>query len=452
MKKIIFVLLASLSGQTAAQATSLEEALGQAYLTNPTLQAQRAQLRQTDEGVPQALSGWRPTVIGTVQGGYESLESNGPTGTRQQATGRQDLVPRSYGVTVTQPLFRGFRTVAGTNAAEKRVSAGRSQLLAVEQDILLQAVSAYMNVYRDEIILNVNRKNVEALRQQLEAARARFDVGQTTRTDIAEAESRLARGISDQILADGNLTASRAIYQQIIGQAPDQLDEPSKIISVPESEQAAIEQSISRPELTAAKNEAEAAREDIRVAFGELLPEISIEGSFTRSDETRLANTSQNDGTVLGTLRVPLYQAGAPDSRVRQAKQRYSELLERINEQHRLATQRAIDAWRLLQTAEGQYKASQEQTAAAEIALEGLIAEQAVGARTVLDIFDGQQELRDAQVAVIRARTDEIISRYRLASAIGQLTAKNLALNVPYYDENKHYEEVRDKFIGWDAE
>ncbi|HEX2582477.1 MAG TPA: TolC family outer membrane protein [Dongiaceae bacterium] len=453
---------------TTAHATELEDALAQAYLNNPTLQAARAQLRQTDESVPQALSGWRPTVIGSVQGGYNRItpdnalsrqlleRQNAVDSARQSGFGARGgsltTTPNSYGVTVSQPIFQGFKTVAGTRAAEKAVLAGRAQLEATEQTVLLQAVTAYMNVVRDQEVVEVDRRNVEVLQQQLDYTRARFDAGLATRTDVSEAESRLARSVGEKIAAEGQLTLSRAQYQQVIGQMPDQVHAPKLSLSLPQNESAAAALADQRPELVAARHSAESAQENIDVAFGDLLPSLSIEGSYSRVADQRTRGTVEDEATVMGVLSVPLYQAGAPDSRVRQAKQRYSELLERIEETRRQSVQQAIDAWRQYRAASASVESDRKQLESAQLALEGVIEEQKVGQRTVLDIFDAEQEVRNAQVALVTDQANVVIAAYYLQQTAGRLTAKQLALKVPLYDPTKYYDKVRNKFWGWDTE
>jgi TolC family type I secretion outer membrane protein len=427
---------------TPALAVDLNEALAQAYAGNPTLEAARAQLRAVDERVPEALSGWRPTVVGQVQGGKTWIEQNTPL------LLDQNLESREFGVTVSQPVFSGFETVSSTSAAEKRVLSGRANLTDTEQQVLFQAVQAYMQVVRDRAVLELNRNNENVIGQQLQATRDRFDAGEVTRTDVAQAESRLQGAIADRIAAEGNLTASIAVYRQVIGEEPTDLQMPEPKFDLPASKDEAVAQSINTPTVVAAKFASEAAKDDIDVAFSELLPTVSIEGSWTRSEEQNAEEQSNDVGQILGVLRVPLYQAGAPDARVRQSKQLYQQTRRQIDEAVRAGEQTAVDAWQTYETALAQIDSFKEQVRATEVALDGVKQEQQVGARTVLDVLDAELEALNAKVSLVQAQTNLVVARYQVLAAVGRLTATDLALDVGVYNPQEHYDAVRNKFIG----
>lgn len=427
---------------TPALAVDLNEALAQAYAGNPTLEAARAQLRATDERVPEALSGWRPTVIGQAEGGKTWIEQNTPL------LLDQNLESRTFGVTVSQPVFSGFETVSSTSAAENRVRSGRANLANSEQQVLLQAVQAYMQVVRDQAVLELNRNNENVIGQQLQATRDRFDAGEVTRTDVAQAESRLQGAIADRIAAEGNLTASIAVYRQVIGEEPADLKIPETTLDLPASKDEVVAQSINAPAIVFAKFEADAAKDDIDVAFSELLPTVSIEGSWTRSEEQNAEEQSNDVGQILGVLRVPLYQAGAPDARVRQSKQLYQQSRRQIDEAVRAGEQTAVDSWQSYETAIAQIESFKEQVRATEVALDGVKQEQQVGARTVLDVLDAELEALNAKVSLVQAQTTLVVARYQVLAAVGRLTASELALNVGVYDPTQHYDDVRNKFIG----
>ena len=427
---------------TPALAVDLNEALAQAYAGNPTLEAARAQLRATDERVPEALSGWRPTVIGQAEGGKTWIEQNTPL------LLDQNLESRTFGVTVSQPVFSGFETVSSTSAAENRVRSGRANLANSEQQVLLQAVQAYMQVVRDQAVLELNRNNENVIGQQLQATRDRFDAGEVTRTDVAQAESRLQGAIADRIAAEGNLTASIAVYRQVIGEEPADLKMPETTLDLPASKDEVVAQSINAPAIVFAKFEADAAKDDIDVAFSELLPTVSIEGSWTRSEEQNAEEQSNDVGQILGVLRVPLYQSGAPDARVRQSKQLYQQSRRQIDEAVRAGEQTAVDSWQSYETAIAQIESFKEQVRATEVALDGVKQEQQVGARTVLDVLDAELEALNAKVSLVQAQTTLVVARYQVLAAVGRLTASELALNVGVYDPTQHYDDVRNKFIG----
>jgi TolC family type I secretion outer membrane protein len=436
-------------GNAAASATDLNDALAQAYLGNPSLDAARAQLRAIDEGVPQALSGWRPTVAAQVTAGPEWFhDGTKSTATKPVSNRNQQYFPRTYSLTVTQPLFNGFGTVSGTAAAENRVRAGRAQLLDSERQVLIQAVQAYMAVVTDESVLELRKNNVKVLAAELQATQDRFEAGEVTKTDVAQAEARVQGALADQISAEGDLTAARSVYRQVIGQEPVQLKMPKPPANVPTREEEALNLAQQSPLVVEAQYNVDAAKNDIDTQFSEMLPTVSLQGSLDRNEESNSDDQASNSGTILGVLSVPLYQAGAPDSRVRQSKQIYQQTRKQLDEIRREADQQVVAAWQTLETAQAQIKSFEEQVRATAIALDGVRQEQSVGARTVLDVLDAEQESLNAQVNLVTAQTNLVIARYQVLSAVGRLTAKDLALNVPIYDPTKHYNQVRDKIWG----
>ena len=366
-----------------ASAETLDEALTALYGNNPTLQAARAELRATDELVPQALSGWRPTVAINGQLGEQWEDSN--------ISGDETSTPRSADLSVSQPLYRGGRTVSGTRQAEYLVRAQRERLLGIEQDALLQGVSAYMDVLRDEAVLELNKGNEQVLQRQLEAAQDRFSVGEITRTDVAQAESRLAGATAQRIAAEGQLISSRAVYLQVIGQMPGTLVEPEPAGGLPANQDETVAGSSSTPNVRAAEYAEQAAREGVDVVYGELLPTLSLQGSLTTAEDVSSKNVRTDSAAIIAQLTIPLYQAGGVDSRVREAKQRVGQRRQDIETQRRAAAQTATTAWRALETARAQIQSFEAQVRAGEIALEGVQQEAAVGSRTVLHILDAYQ-------------------------------------------------------------
>ncbi|HEY4163353.1 MAG TPA: TolC family outer membrane protein [Dongiaceae bacterium] len=443
-------LLTGLSfGNSTAQAIGLNDALAQAYLGNPTLDAARAQLRATDEGVPQALSGWRPTVSAQVTAG-PTWTHNGTkaTGSETVSNRNQQFFPQTYSLTVTQPIFSGFGTVSSTKAAENRVRAGRAQLLDSERQVLLQAVQAYMAVVTDQSVLALRQNNVKVLAAELQATQDRFQAGEVTKTDVAQAEARLQGAIADQTSAEGDLIAARSVYRQVIGQEPVQLTMPPPPPNIPAHEEEALNLAQQSPLVIEAQYSVDAAKNDIDTEFSQLLPSVSLQGSLDRTAESTSSHQEENAGTILGVLSVPLYQAGAPDSRVRQAKQLYQQVRKQLDEIRREADQQVVAAWQALETAQAQITSFEEQVRSTAIALDGVRQEQSVGARTVLDVLDAEQESLNAQVSLVTAQTNLVTARYQVLNAVGRLTAKDLALNVPVYDPTKHYGDVRNKIWG----
>jgi len=434
-----------------AGAETLNDAFALTYLNNPALLAQRAQLRAIDEGVPQALSGWRPTVTASGKVAYEDVGSvtTGFSGGGVAMPSGGENIERSVSINVSQPLFRGFRTVAGTQQADNLVRAGRADLVAVEQQVLLAAATAYMNVLRDQAVLELNINNEQVLRRELEAARDRFEVGEVTRTDVAQAESRLARAIADRVAAEGNLEISRADYVQVIGTAPGALDQPAPYSALPaDLFEVKTLSGGNNPAVLAAFAREAAARDAVQLVTGELLPSLTLDGAYGYSDDPSFSTLNSESATVGATLTIPIYQAGAVTSRVREAKQLVSQRRMEIADAKRQSIEDATQAWEVLVTARAQVTAFEEEARSTRIALEGVQEESQAGLRTVLDVLDAEQEYLDARVNLVDARRNEVVASYALLSTLGNLTALVLQLDVPLYDPTAHYDDVRGTFWG----
>jgi TolC family type I secretion outer membrane protein len=429
-----------------ASSQTLEEALAQAYLSNPTIEGERAQLRATDELVPQALSGYRPSAEASASYGWERQEARTPTGDVDRNSN-----PGGLNVSVTQPIYRGGRTVASTRRAENLVQAQRATLFAIEQDVLLDAATAYLDVVRDQAVVDLNVNNVQVLQRQLDAFSDRFEVGEITRTDVSQAEARLARAISDRIQAEGLLQASRAVFSRVVGIAPGSLSAPSPDFQLPASldETVALAQN-NNPNVLAAQYAEQAATDAVDQVRGELLPEVGLVGSVGRNWEPSTSIDRADSASVTAQVTIPLYQAGVVSARVREAKHTAGQRRIEIEEARRLATENAIRAWEALTTARAGIRSRQAQVRSADIALEGVRQEADVGARTTLDVLDSEQELLDARVELVRSQRDEIVAAFQVIAATGQLTARQLGLPVQYYDHETYYKAVRNKWYGTD--
>lgn len=446
MAAVVAGFLVGLAPGGRAAAESLNEALVQAYLNNPTLRAERAGLRATDEAVPQALSGWRPTVRLSGRAGHDITDNRAAVfgGPRTQETD-----PTNFDLEIRQPVFRGLRTVSSTREAENRVLAGRARLASTEQSVLFQAVTAFMDVVRDQAVLELNISNERVLRRQLEATRDRFEVGELTRTDVSQAESRVSRATAQRVASEGDLASSRATYERVIGAMPGRLVQPDVALALPATLEAATASSeADNPDVIFARFTADAASQRIKVVRGELLPELNVVGRVERSKETGSPRNMSESASVTAELTVPIYQSGSVQSRVREAKQVFGQRRVQVEEARRQAIEGAIQAWESLQSARAQIRAFQSQVTATAVALEGVRQEAEVGARTVLDVLDAEQEFLDAQVNLVRAQRDEIVAQYQLLSAVGRLTARDLGLEIEIYDETEHYERVRGKWFG----
>lgn len=431
-----------------AGAETLEEVLSSAYATNPTLQARRARLRAADEGVPQALANWRPTVTLSGDAGRGRYESN-------QASKRESIRdPKNYALSVNQPLYRGGRTTAQTQQAESSVMAERALLQATEQSILLNAATAYLNVVRDEAVLKLNINNEQVLRRQLEAAQERFRVGEITRTDVSQAEARLSRATADRVAAEGTLQNSRANFINVVGRPPETPQAPQGAVSVPASFDEIKSLTLAKnPNVIAADWTAKAAKDGIDLVFGELLPTVSLSGEYSRAldNSSRSADGNHIEGENLEAklnVSVPLYEGGGTYSRVRAQKHTYGQRRIEADQARRDSLETATRGWEDLQAARARTRSYESQIRASEMALAGVEEEAKVGSRTVLDVLDAEQELFDARVNMVRAQHDEMVAAFQVKSALGQMTAEGLTLPVEAYDPTTHYEDVRNQWIG----
>ncbi len=442
------VALVGFGAISASWAESLDEALASAYMENPTLLAARAELRGVNEQVPQELSNYRPSAFVDGRAGVERIDSDNSSG------GAETNEPWEVLLDVEQPLYRGGRTVAGVARAEAEVQAQRARLQSVEQDILLSAVAAYMNVWRDEAVLQLNINNEKVLGRQLEATQDRFDVGELTRTDVAQSEARLSRATAERIGAEGNLTASEAVYQEVIGQPPElaSLEPPDPLADLPGVQDEVVRASVdNNPDVISARFDETAAERQIEVSRGQLLPEAFLTGEARHSENFGASDNEIDVARGLFEVTVPVYQQGLVSSQVRESKQTTVQRKRQVDEATRSAERFAIDAWASLETARAQSESFRAEVRSNEIALEGVRQENAVGARTILDILDAEQEFLDSQVNLVRARRDETVAGYGVLAAMGRLTARELELAVEAYNPDEDYQAVRDLWFGLDA-
>ena len=450
-----FVALGVVLGAQTAAAESLRDALIAAYSSNPTLLAERARLRATDEGSNQARAGWRPTVTvsGTASRAIDRRQfaqffgGQVPTGLSNTETDTNSYTAQ---VTASQPLFRGFQTLNATRAADARVRGGRANLWLVEQQVLLDTVTAYRDVIRDSATVNLRENNVQVLRRQLQASQDRFRVGEITRTDVAQSEARLSRSQSDLTRAQAALSESRARYAVVVGQAPGSLEESSTLPGLPSSLEQAIEMArANNPSLIAALENEKASKSDVAQAKGGLLPSVEFQGTASNGEDFNFDNSQNSSVRALVQVNIPIYQAGSQYSRIRQAKHTHSQSRLQVAEAERSVIQAATNAWQNLNTAQATIQSDLEQVRANEIAFEGVRQEAQVGSRTTLDVLDAEQELLDARVALVQSQRDELVAAYQLLSAIGGLTAENLGLDVDLYDPTANYRSVKNKLIGY---
>jgi outer membrane protein len=445
-----------------ARAETVESALVQAYQNNPSLNSQRAAVRVTDENVPQALSGYRPRVSINASGGEQSLSSTNKIVPIPFPVNRRFQPPAVYntqsgydatysaGATVTQTLFNGFQTANRTRAAEAQVLAARATLRVSEQQVLLSAVTAYMNLLRDGAILDLQRRNVEVLQEQLRQTRDRFNVGEVTRTDVAQSESRLAAGRSQVLSAEANYKASAATYRQVIGIEPGKLTAGTPVdrFSPHNLPEAVDYASSTHPSVVTGQFNVDNAQLQVKVAEGALYPSVTLQGTFNKSFMPTLTTIESYNASVLGQVTVPIYQGGAEYSAIRQAKETLGQKRLDLDTARDQVRQTVVQSWGQLEAAKANIDATNSQVQAAEIALNGVREEARVGQRTTLDVLNAQQELVNARVALVTAQRDRVVASYTLLSAVGRLAPEVLGLQVPVYEAEAHYQQVRDSWAG----
>lgn len=438
---------------TPVMADTIEAALIRAYQNNPQLNAQRASVRATDENVPQALSGYRPRVSVTASAGtqYTDTQTNTQIGGRLSEVGLAGTnSPRSVGATVTQTLFNGGQTANRTRAAESQVSAAREGLRVLEQTVLFAAATIYMDYLRDAAIVEVQKSNVRVLEQTLKQTRDRFNVGEVTRTDVAQSEAQLANGRTQLLSAESTLTTTRANFRRIIGNDPANLAPGSPVDRyLPTTLAAAIDRGLlENPNVTAAMYGIDVSFLQVKVNEGALFPTVTLQGSVQQSYESTLATYRAFGASAVAQLTVPVYQGGAEYALIRQSKESLAQ--QRLNlEQVRDQTRATVaQAWGQLIAGKAQVTSAQSQVTASEIALNGVREEARVGQRTTLDVLNAQQALVNARVALVTAQHDRVVASYSVLNSIGRLTPSVLNLATNVYDPSVHYHQVRDSWFG----
>ena len=448
------VLLLAFVDPAPALADTIEAALVRAYQNNPQLNAQRATVRSTDENVPQALSGYRPKVALTASAGYQYTDLNSTFGGSPNQIVRSEIhgtdPPRSAGVTITQTLYNGNQTANRTRAAESQVSGAREGLRVLEQTILLAAATIYMDYLRDAAIVEVQRSNVRVLDQTLKQTNDRFNVGEVTRTDVAQSEAQLAAGKTQLLAAEATLTTTKANFRRIIGNEPEALAPGSPVDRfLPGTLPGAVELSlIENPNVTAAMYGIDVNFLQVKVNEGALLPIVTMQASVQQSYEQSLQVFRSFGASAIAQLSVPVYQGGAEYSLIRQSKETLAQqrlVLEQTRDQTRANT---VTAWGQLVAGKAQVASAQSQVTASEIALNGVREEAKAGQRTTLDVLNAQQALVNARVALVTAQHDRVVASYAVLNAVGRLSPQVLKLSTTVYDPSVHYHQVRDSWYG----
>ncbi|WP_244595442.1 TolC family outer membrane protein [Bosea lathyri] len=442
------ILAVALAGgwTTAVSAQTMESALSRAYSGNPTLNAQRASVRVTNENVPQALSGYRPRITASADIGASITDTNLPS--LGNSTAR--LGPRGAGVQIDQNIFDSGKTRSSVSQAESQVLGARATLRNTEQNVLLDAATSYMNVLRDTAILSLNRNNVEVLEEQLRQTRDRFQVGEVTRTDVAQAEARLSSAQSQAILAESNLKTSIARYRQNVGAEPKQLA-PGRPIEnlLPKSLPAALTTALTgHPAIIASLHGVDAAELQVKVTEADLYPVLGVRGIVQQRYDTQQFGDNRFSASVVGSLTIPIYEGGQVYSRTRQAKETAGQRRIEVDTQRDTVRAAVVSAWGGLDAAKAQIIAAQAQVQAASTALAGVREEAKVGQRTTLDVLNAQQELVLARSTLVTAQRDRVVASYAVLSAVGRLSAETLKLKTESYDARRHYDQVKGLLWG----
>ena len=432
-------------GTSPVLAETIEASLVRAYQNNPQLNAQRASVRVTDENVPQALSGYRPRVSVTASGGYQYSDAIS-SGTNVHGT----QIPRAVGATISQTVFNGQQTANRTRAAEGQVSSAREGLRVLEQSVLLAAATIYMDYLRDAAIVEVQRSNTRVLEQTLKQTRDRFNVGEVTRTDVAQSEAQLAAGRTQQLTAESNLTTTRSNFRRIIGIEPNALQAGSPVDRfLPANLPGAIDLGLTEnPNVTAAMFGIDVSYLNVKVNEGALFPTVTLQANVQQAYEQTFAISRQFSASGVAQISVPIYQGGAEYSLIRQSKETLAQqrlVLEQTRDQTRASV---VQAWGQLQAGKAQVSSAQAQVQASEIALNGVREEARAGQRTTLDVLNAQQALVNARNSLVIAQHDRVVASYAVLNAVGRLSPTVLKLGTTVYDPSVHYHQVRDSWVG----
>ena len=445
------VVALTVSGPAGAE--SLREALAAAYQYNPRIDAERARLRATDEEIARANSNYRPTITGQAFASRieTNIDPDTPPGSPPGTPSRDSLnKPYGYSINAIQPVFRGFRTVSQVSEAEALVRAGRETLRIAEQSVLLDAATAYMDVVRDQAIVRLRENNSTVLARELKATQDRFDVGEVTRTDVAQAQARRAGTVSALDLARANLKTSRATFERVVGHPPNSLrEQPPHHKLIPKSLREAIDIATrDNPNVVAALYREQSSRHTVDRIRGELLPTVQLEANYAHTHNVNRTIDLQEVTTLTARATMPLYSSGEIEARVRQAKHTHVSRLQEI-EQFRGEVQAAVTAaWAQHEAARAQLVSDQAQVQANRTALNGVREEEKVGQRTLLDVLNAEQELLNAEVNLVGTQRNVVVASYNVLSTVGRLNVVDLAVVGSAYDPEAHYHETRRRWWG----
>jgi outer membrane protein len=447
-KSVVLAALLATSMFTPAGAETISGALAKAYQYNSELNAARAGVRVTDEGVAIAKSGYRPNIAGSASIDFSTTRSRTAFG-----NSTTNLTTGGFGVQIQQTLFDGFQTKNNVAAAESRVFAAQQSLRNTEQNILFNAAAAYMDVIRDRQIAALRERNLQFLGEQVRAARSRFDVGEGTRTDVAQAEASRSAAVAQLSAARAQALSSEAVYRQIIGDAPNGLKAPGAAKGLPKSfEQAVAAAAGQHPAILATTHLVDAAAFAVKSTEGALLPQLSasagISQAYRNSSPDAISDGNSTSASIGATLTVPIYQGGRVSAQVRQSKESLGQARIQVDVSRDQVRAAVASAWTMYQAARESVTANRELVSAAQLALNGVVEERNVGQRTTLDVLNAQADVTAAQINLVSAERDVVVASYAILSSTGQLSVSRLGLAVAEYKPDEHYQAVKDKWYG----
>lgn len=451
-RSAVFALVGALGLTThvgVSRAESLAEALALAYSNNPQLNAARAQTRAADEGVGIAQGAARPRINGSASVGrtytaygYQNYQNAGANVDFYNTAS-------NFGIQLVQPIYTGGQITAGIDQAQAAVRAQREVLRSAEQQVLLSAATAYMDVIRDTALVSLQESNVKFLTEQVRAAKDRFNVGEGTQTDVAQAEASYQLAVSQLNAARAQLNASRAVYRQVIGKEPGKLGATGGADGLlPKTVEAAVRAAQSEsPQIMAGIHNVDVAQHNVKYLEGALLPQVSAQGSASRAFDNPTYKTANNAAVSLNVT-VPIYQGGTEYAKIRQAKEQLGAARLQVDLTRDTVRASVVSAWGMLQAANASITAYRAQVEASQLALNGVIEEQRVGQRTTLDVLNQQTMLITARSNLVNAERSRVVGSFQLAAAVGRLDVQHMKVKVSIQDPEEHAEAVRDKWIG----
>ncbi|MBM3099212.1 TolC family outer membrane protein [Gluconobacter cerinus] len=439
------------SGSPTFVPHTLQEALSTAYLTNPTLREERARLRATDEQVPTAMAGWHPTIQTTMNLTYYDGQTNYAAGSGNLGTNQRYQTPGySGGVNITQPLYEGGKTVAGIHAATNQVMAERAKLISTEQTVFTNVVNAYVGVVQDEQLLQLAINNERVLQQQVQATQERFHVGEITRTDVAQAQAALASATAQRQQAEGTLQGAQATYMQVVGiAAPPNIEAPQPLKLPVQSEREVVALAVqNNPDVVNALFTEAQQKDNVSVQISAIMPKVSAELAYQHSINQGYSRSLTDNKYGMLAFQIPIYQGGSEYSAIRGARQQAQAAHREVDVQRRTALQKAAASWQQMVAFKQSIASDRVAISANVIALDGVERQALVGTSTTLAVLQQQQTLLQAQQTLVQHLSNLVISSYAVAASIGRLTASDLKLGVPLYDEKAYYNAVKNRLWG----